>query len=86
MIAFWDIELFSLFEVDRRFGGAYYLHRPDDEAARTSETSVYFDKTARRSIPEGYRFRPRTCLRTMFIGFPAGNGTCNCFTCVVNGC
>jgi hypothetical protein len=29
------------------------------EAARTSQTSVYFNETARRYIPEGYRLQTR---------------------------
>jgi hypothetical protein len=29
------------------------IHRPDDEAVRTSETSVYFNETTRLYIPQG---------------------------------
>jgi hypothetical protein len=39
--AFWDILSCGLVGVDRR------------EAVRSSETSVYYNETKRRSIPEG---------------------------------
>jgi hypothetical protein len=42
---FWDLELCSHFEVDRRFRGAVN-HRPDD-AVSISETSVNFNVTTR---------------------------------------
>jgi hypothetical protein len=48
-IVFWDVVLYSLMEVDRRFRGAYYLHTG---AVRTSETSVCFHETTPRDIPE----------------------------------
>jgi hypothetical protein len=50
--AFWNIVHCSLFEVDRRFRGAYCLHRPFI-TVRTSETSVYSNETTRRCISEG---------------------------------
>jgi hypothetical protein len=53
--AFWDIAPCSKIEVDRRFRGAYWLHHqndPNDNAVPTSETSVYFNFTARCYIPE----------------------------------
>jgi hypothetical protein len=54
MTAFWDIAPYSLDEVDRRFRGAYRLHQGDvDGVVRSSETSVYFNETTRRYIPEG---------------------------------
>jgi hypothetical protein len=45
MTAFWDVAQCSLFEVDRS----------------TSETSVYFNETARRYIPEGFHIRSSNC-------------------------
>jgi hypothetical protein len=30
MIVFWDVALFSLVEIDQRFGGAYCLHHQDN--------------------------------------------------------
>jgi hypothetical protein len=65
MRALWDMAPWSLFEVDRHFRGAYRLHRQDyychsDEAVRTSETSVYFNETTRKYIPEGSHLRPKT--------------------------
>jgi hypothetical protein len=53
MIVFWDIAPCSLVQVDRRFRGAYCLHPQGDE------TSVYFNKTTRRCIPEGYHLHIR---------------------------
>jgi hypothetical protein len=58
MAVFWDIAPCSLVEVDRRFKGRYCLHQQGDESfialmmetVRTSETSVYFNETARRYI------------------------------------
>jgi hypothetical protein len=60
--AFWDIELHSLIEVDRRFRGAYCSHFEGGEslmmeAVSTSETSVFFYETLRRYIPEAVVFR-----------------------------
>jgi hypothetical protein len=53
---FWDIAPCSDVEVDRRFRGAYCLNHQGDvlmmEAVRTSETSVNFNVTTRRYIPE----------------------------------
>jgi hypothetical protein len=55
MIAFWDIAPCSTVEVDRRFRGVSCRHQKVTmEAVRTSETSVYFNGTTRRYIPEGY--------------------------------
>jgi hypothetical protein len=51
---FWDVAPCSHVEADRRFRDAYCLHddhRPDD-AVRTSETSVNFNLTTRRYIPD----------------------------------
>jgi hypothetical protein len=42
-----DTALFTLVEADRRFRGAYCLHHQGDE------TSVYFNETTRRYIPQG---------------------------------
>jgi hypothetical protein len=52
--AFWDIAPCSLFKVDRRFRCTYCLHHQGVmvEAVRTSEMSVYSNKTKRRYIPE----------------------------------
>jgi hypothetical protein len=48
---FWDVALFSHVEVDRRFrGGAYCLHLLGDD--ETSETSINFNVTTQRYIPE----------------------------------
>jgi hypothetical protein len=47
-----------LVEVDRRFRGAYY-EALIIEAVRTSETSVCFNKTTLRYIPEGCRLHTR---------------------------
>jgi hypothetical protein len=64
--AFWDISPCSL-GVDRRFRGAYCLHRQGDEgwwlALRTSETSVYSNETTRRYIPEGSNLLPSQLFR-----------------------
>jgi hypothetical protein len=63
MTAFWDIVPCSLIEVDRRFRGSYCLHHQGDHASiialimdalYASETSVYFNETIRRYIPECY--------------------------------
>jgi hypothetical protein len=47
---FWDVMPCSEIDVDRRFGGAYCLHHQDDDAARTSETSVNIYLTTRQYI------------------------------------
>jgi hypothetical protein len=47
MTAFWDMVPCCLVKVERRF--ALFM-----EAVRTSETSVYFNDTTRREIPEGF--------------------------------
>jgi hypothetical protein len=58
--AFWDVTPCSLFGVDRRFRGAYNLHyRPDEEAVRTSETSVYSKETTGRYIQEDSNLHTR---------------------------
>jgi hypothetical protein len=64
--AFWDIAPYSLVEVNRRFRGLYCLHHQGDyfirllmEAVRISETSVYYNETARRYIPEGCNLHTR---------------------------
>jgi hypothetical protein len=54
MTVFWDVTQCSLVEVDRadrRFRGTYCLYH-EDEAVNTSETSLDFYETTRRSIPE----------------------------------
>jgi hypothetical protein len=53
MTAFWDTAPCSLVEVDRRFRGAYCLHRITAlmmVAVRISKTSVYFNETTRHCI------------------------------------
>jgi hypothetical protein len=47
MTAFWDTTLCILVEVDRSFRGTLMI-----KAVSTSETSVYFHETTRRSISE----------------------------------
>jgi hypothetical protein len=61
---FWDVAPCSHAEVDQRFRGAYCLHHQDDEAlmmesVRTSETSVNFNMTTRRYIPEDSKLHTR---------------------------
>jgi hypothetical protein len=48
----WDVSPCNHVKVDRRFRGAYCLHHQGKEAVRTSETSVNFNVTTRRYIPE----------------------------------
>jgi hypothetical protein len=60
MTVFWDIAPFSLVEIGRRFRGVYCLHRQ----VRTSETSVYFNKTTRRHFSEDYHFNIRENLKS----------------------
>jgi hypothetical protein len=47
---FWSVALCSLVKID-------HAYRPDDEGNSTSETSVYFCETTRRSIPENSYLR-----------------------------
>jgi hypothetical protein len=52
---FWDIAPCSHVEVDRRFRGAYCLHHQWAlmmETVHTSETSVNFNASTKRYIPE----------------------------------
>jgi hypothetical protein len=51
---FWDVAPFSHVEVDRRFRNMYCLHHQGlpDNAVRTFETSVSFNVTTQRYIPE----------------------------------
>jgi hypothetical protein len=53
MKVFWDITPFNLIEIDRRFRGTDSIIRTINvlmmEAVCTSETSVYFNETKRRS-------------------------------------
>jgi len=59
---FWDVAPCSHVEVDRRFRGAYCLHHQGAlmmEAVRTSETSVNFNLTTRRYIPEDSKLHTR---------------------------
>jgi hypothetical protein len=57
MTVFWDVAPCIVVEVYRRFSGAYCLHHLSDErSSETSETSVDFCRTTRRSIPaDGHR-------------------------------
>jgi hypothetical protein len=57
--AFWDVGPCSIL-VNRHFRGAYCLHHQGGEfialmieAVRTYKTSVYYNETTRRNIPEG---------------------------------
>jgi hypothetical protein len=61
-ISFWDIAPCSLVEIDRCFRGEYCFHHRSDmtEALHTSETSVYFNETTRRYIPESCHLQPNT--------------------------
>jgi hypothetical protein len=56
MADFWFVAPCSLLEVYQNFRGVCCLHHQGDlqvmEAARTSETSVYFHQTTRRNNPE----------------------------------
>jgi hypothetical protein len=49
---FWDVASCSLADTDRCFKGTYCLNHHDDEAVRSSETSVNFYETTRHNIPE----------------------------------
>jgi hypothetical protein len=51
MAAFWVIATCSLVEADRRFRDAYYPYHL--EAARTSQSSVSFNKARRCNVTEG---------------------------------
>jgi hypothetical protein len=53
MIFLWNTQPCSLVEVDRRFRGACASIALIMEAVRISETSIYFNETTRRFIPEG---------------------------------
>jgi hypothetical protein len=55
MIDFWDIAPLSLVEADRQFWGACCLHHQSDD----SETSVYFNETTQRYIPESCNLHSR---------------------------
>jgi hypothetical protein len=57
-IAFREVALCSLVEVDRRFRGAYCLHHQGGEtvmmeAVRTSETSVFLNEITQRYVSQG---------------------------------
>jgi hypothetical protein len=54
MTVFWGIAPCIIVEIDRRFRCAYCFHNIAlvMEAARTSETSVYFNENTRRCIRE----------------------------------
>jgi hypothetical protein len=52
MNLFWDTALFNIVETDGRFAGCYYLHHQGDRP----ETSVNFNETTRRNIPEDSHF------------------------------
>jgi hypothetical protein len=67
MVVFWVVAPCSLVEVYQRFRGPCSLHhqgdhRPDDEAARTSETLVNFYQTTRRYNPEDSHLLNKTNL------------------------
>jgi hypothetical protein len=62
MVAFWDIASCSLVKADRRLRDAYYLHH--HSPASNSETSVYFNETTRRYIPESCHFLVKSWLDT----------------------
>jgi hypothetical protein len=51
---FWDLDLCSLVEVDRRFRRSYYLHHQIDYRP---ETSVSFHESTWRYIPQGCNLR-----------------------------
>jgi hypothetical protein len=51
MTDFWDVASCSLVEVDRSYRGELFIALMM-EALRASETSVYFNGTTRRYIPE----------------------------------
>jgi hypothetical protein len=56
MAAFWVTALCSLVEVDRRFRGAYCLHRQGGQTsiiARISETSGNFNESSQLCTQEG---------------------------------
>jgi hypothetical protein len=64
MRALWEKAPCSLVEVDRRFRGTYWIclqgnafYRPYDGVI-ISETSIYFNETTRRYIPEGFFILP----------------------------
>jgi hypothetical protein len=64
MTAFSNIVSRSLVKADWRFRGAYYLYNQIDMALmvvaiHTSETSVYFNKTTRRYVPESFHLLTR---------------------------
>jgi hypothetical protein len=52
MTVFWVLAPCSLIEIDRRFRGAYCLHRLDVKALSTCETLVSFYQTTGRNITE----------------------------------
>jgi hypothetical protein len=54
---FWDVAPCSHAEVYGRFRGAYCIIRVMMELVRTSETSVNFNVTTRRCIPEDTKLR-----------------------------
>jgi hypothetical protein len=59
---FWDAAPCSHVEVDRHFRGAYCLrHQSDrlDDGVRTSETSVNFNVTTLRYVPEDSKLHTR---------------------------
>jgi hypothetical protein len=65
----------SLLEEDRRFNDAYYLsNQPFNilmiEAVLTSETSVYFNETKRRYIPECSNLKKKKRAYNIVLGLP----------------
>jgi hypothetical protein len=60
-LVFLDVAPCSHVEFDRCFRGAYYLHHKAlmMDAVRTSETSVKFNMTTRRYIPEDSKLHTR---------------------------
>jgi hypothetical protein len=68
LTAFWDIVPYGLVEFSGRFIALMM------DAVRTSETSVYFNETTRRYIPEGCHLQTRR--RENMVDFPIKNVCC----------
>jgi hypothetical protein len=56
---FLDVSPCSHTEIGRRFRGAYCLHHLPDYVVRNSETSVNFNVTTQRYIPEDSKLHTR---------------------------